>query len=350
MKLTSVPVAVLALAASASALPFLAKRANTCNGHSELCSKKYSNVTFVGAHNSYSVGSTDNAAANQDVPVTTQLNDGVRLLQIQGHKNGDSASGISLCHTSCILKNGGTLESYAGDVKKWVQNNPNDVVTIMVSNPDDISPYDWDKGFKQSGLSKYAYVADGGKNDRDDWPTLKEMISSNKRVVIMMDRKADTGKTEYILPEFKSVFENPYDQRSLPFNCTADRYGRDPNKLIYLHNNVIDIEKSIFGHSYTVPNVEKLPQTNSFEVVYDAVNSCAKKHQYYPTFILVDYYDIGGGGPFQAAAKMNGVSYKNKTLGNGKNNGSQSSAMTCTTSNLAVASIALTTALVLTIV
>ena len=55
--------------------------ADVCNGHAELCSKLYSQVTFLGAHNSYAVGS--GLADNQNKDVTAQLNDGIRTLQIQ---------------------------------------------------------------------------------------------------------------------------------------------------------------------------------------------------------------------------------------------------------------------------
>jgi hypothetical protein len=92
----------LALAAST------ALAATTCNGHSELCNRSYGNVTFVGTHDSYAVGSS--IADNQDQSVTQQLvrvrrrdamsqrrcgerlqgrradssqNDGVRMLQVQ---------------------------------------------------------------------------------------------------------------------------------------------------------------------------------------------------------------------------------------------------------------------------
>lgn len=41
--------------------------------------------------------------------VTQQLNDGIRMLQMQAHL---SDSVLHLCHTSCILYDGGTLESY----------------------------------------------------------------------------------------------------------------------------------------------------------------------------------------------------------------------------------------------
>lgn len=65
--------------ASASSTSSSAQPTNTtpCNNYAEFCNRKYSNITMVCAHNSpFSV--PGNVASNQDLPVTTQLNDGIR--------------------------------------------------------------------------------------------------------------------------------------------------------------------------------------------------------------------------------------------------------------------------------
>lgn len=49
-----------------------------CNGYVEFCARNYSNITNVAAHNSPFVR-PGNVAANQMFPVTTQLNDGIRM-------------------------------------------------------------------------------------------------------------------------------------------------------------------------------------------------------------------------------------------------------------------------------
>ena len=51
-----------------------------------------------------------------------------------------------------------------------------------------------------------AYVPPLPVMSRDDWPTLGEMIESGKRVVIFMDKGAETEPTvNFILPQFKMV-------------------------------------------------------------------------------------------------------------------------------------------------
>lgn len=65
---------------SASATPSSSPVVNTqpCNGYPELCTRKYSNITMVAAHNSPFI-KPGNVAANQVLDVTTQLNDGIRM-------------------------------------------------------------------------------------------------------------------------------------------------------------------------------------------------------------------------------------------------------------------------------
>ena len=64
-----------ATSTSTSAVP---TNTQPCNGHPQFCSRKFSNVTYVAAHNSPFVN-PGNAASNQDLPVTTQLEDGIRM-------------------------------------------------------------------------------------------------------------------------------------------------------------------------------------------------------------------------------------------------------------------------------
>lgn len=61
---------------TATATPVVNTR--PCNNYAEFCQRKYSNITMVAAHNSPFVRK-GNAAANQDLTVTNQLNDGIRM-------------------------------------------------------------------------------------------------------------------------------------------------------------------------------------------------------------------------------------------------------------------------------
>jgi hypothetical protein len=70
---------ITTISRNSTATSAVATATNTqaCNGYAELCSRKYSNITYVAAHNSPFVVK-NNAASNQALEVTTQLNDGIR--------------------------------------------------------------------------------------------------------------------------------------------------------------------------------------------------------------------------------------------------------------------------------
>lgn len=67
-----------ATASSAAASQTPVVNTQPCNGWPEFCTRKYSNITMVAAHNSPFVRA-GNVASNQALDVTTQLDDGVRM-------------------------------------------------------------------------------------------------------------------------------------------------------------------------------------------------------------------------------------------------------------------------------
>ncbi|KAK2748009.1 hypothetical protein CKAH01_18115 [Colletotrichum kahawae] len=105
-----------------------------CNGHEHLCNRKYSNVTFVGSHNAIFVG--DGLSHNQNVPVTRQLDMGVRFLTIQRHWENDE---IRMCHSKCWLLDVGMLEDFLLELSGWMKNHPNEVGWII-----DWFSYSWE--------------------------------------------------------------------------------------------------------------------------------------------------------------------------------------------------------------
>lgn len=158
------------------------RRDQSCNGSPLLCSRLYSNVTYVGSHDSAFVGllPTD----NQFTSVASQLSEGVRFLQAQSH---NKSGVIELCHTTCLEKDAGSLASYLVPIKSFLDANPNEVITLLLTNGDAIPVTKYGAVFQAVGLASYAY-APSGTLSLDQWPTLAEMISSGKRLVVFMGR------------------------------------------------------------------------------------------------------------------------------------------------------------------
>lgn len=154
--------------------------AAVCNGYAELCDRKYSNITFIGSHDSAFVGTS--VADNQEISIEDQLAQGVRFLQVQTHFSNNT---IELCHTVCLLEDAGPLTAYLATVKKFLDNNPNEVVTLLLTNQDGQSGTAFDAAFQSSGAKSYAFTPAGDLTP-DQWPTLSQMISMGQRLVVFM--------------------------------------------------------------------------------------------------------------------------------------------------------------------
>jgi len=303
----------LLLLALSSAGP--AAAATVCNGYAEYCDRLYSNVTVVGAHNSYTASNT-NLAANQDYGVVQQLTDGVRLLQNQVHNQNGT---LELCHTSCLIYDGGSLQSYLTKVKTWMDSNPNEVVTLLLVNIDDLPPSNYAPIFQAVGLDQMVWTPPSAAIATNAWPTLGSMIDSGQRLVVLMDYEADFTSVPYIIDEFSNMWEDYYDiEDPSGFNCSVDRYSGDTTDQMYLINHYLYTTSELFGAATPVPNKAALPVTNAASgpgsLGEEAGITCPAIHPRAPTFLLVDFYDWGQGSVFQVAASVNGVQYQAKSI------------------------------------
>ncbi|KAI0811481.1 PLC-like phosphodiesterase [Xylaria sp. FL0064] len=279
---------ILALAAGAAA---------DCNGNAAYCDKSYSQITFVGSHNSAFVGY--GPSDNQITSVSDQLDEGIRFLTTQTH---DKDGTIENCHTSCDLLDAGSLQDYLGTVKTWVDGHPNDVVTLLITNGDAIDITKFDNAFKAVGLDSYAYIP-SGTLAFDDWPTLGDLISSGNRVVVFMDYNSDTSKVPYILDEFAYYFETPFDPQEAQLTvCNVDRpagASADGRLILANHNR----NEVILGIS--LPDLINASDTNSVDSITAQANTCSSMYGRNPNVILLDYVSVGQ--VIDAQNQLNGV-------------------------------------------
>lgn len=218
-----------------------------CNGNLELCERRFDRVALPATHNSMSVPLPGWYSSEQERPIGDQLNDGVRGLLIDTHyadklENGkvrtyfDSrdqlrervkADGVSdeavqaalnirdrlgfqgkgkrgmyLCHSFCEL--GATrLDSVLDDLHTFLVANPGAVVVVI--NQDYVSPEDFVGAVRDADLEGLTYTGpvDG------EWPTLREMVDSNERVVFLAENQAG-GAPWYQLAYESITEETPY--------------------------------------------------------------------------------------------------------------------------------------------
>jgi hypothetical protein len=161
-----------------------------CDGYASLCSRKYSNITFIGTHDSAFVG--DLPSQNQEKSLQDQLGGGIRFLQSQTHKVIDT---LAMCHTNCALEFGGLVQDYLQTVKTFLDQNPREVVTLLLTNPDNAPMSTFDGIFKKVGLDKMAFTPSTSPNPLpiDQWPTLGDMIAKNQRIVTFIGELLGMG-------------------------------------------------------------------------------------------------------------------------------------------------------------
>ncbi|PVH95092.1 PLC-like phosphodiesterase, partial [Periconia macrospinosa] len=290
-----------------------------CNGHRELCGRKFSNVSMVVAHNSPFVV-MHNAASNQQLPVLAQLNDGIRGLQFQTHLSNYNTS-LHLCHTSCSLLDAGPLLTYLTTVTHWLSTHPNEVLAIMIGNGDRVSPSTYIRPFAASGMLPYIYTPPPHTNQSlSTWPTLNEMITRNKRVVVMLDYAANQTAVPWLLDEFAYQWQTPFSPTNSSFPCTQHRPPHQAEQVskdrMYLLNHNLNIPLNLFNKHILMPALTLLDDINaansSLNISLAAnVERCTRGWGRPPNWLLVDFYNRGDfeGSVFEVAARANGVRY-----------------------------------------
>ena len=291
-----------------------------CNNSPDLCSRAYSNITQLGAHDSPFVNNvsasnsiTFSDASNQNVNSVAQLSAGVRLLSAQVHNNNGA---WHLCHTSCSLLDAGTLSAWLSTIKTWMDGNPNEVVTILLVNSDNASAEDLNSEFEAANITSYGYRPPSATTALATWPTLQEMISNNTRLVTFVASLDPSTNTvaPYLLDEFTFVFENPYNVTSLSnFSCVADRpsavSGQTATAIssgrLPLVNHFLDTSE---GLGIDVPDTANITTTNGKAGIGSlgaAASDCSAAYGKAPAFLLVDFFDEGS--TISVVNSLNGI-------------------------------------------
>ena len=328
-------ISLIAFVLQVDALPILDKlysliqREPLCNGHAALCGRKYSEVTFIGNHNSAFVG--DLPSQNQIKSVKDQLNGGIRFLQSQTHKFdiGD-LDVMAMCHTNCALAFGGLVDDFLKTVKEFMDKNPREVVTLLLTNPDNAPMSTFDGIYKRVGLDKMSFVPAGSPNTlpMDQWPTLGEMIEKNQRLVTYIgkldlifdnlelqlttgpDYGADAKSVPYLLDQFNYYWESPFNTLDPKFNqCKIDRKNKldaSGKSSMNLVNHYLDVK--IPFTDITIPDRQKLDKTNAMtgEGSLGAhADLCRSQHGRNPNVLLINFF--GKGDAIGAQKRINGL-------------------------------------------
>ena len=305
--------------------------ADACNGAPELCARRLDQVVFPGSHNSMSSADIANwMFPQQERGIAGQLEDGIRALLFDVHygvpvegriktdldseegsrdkfekavgKEGLDAAmrirdrlagqaegprGLYLCHGFCEL--GATpLGEALERVHEFLVQNPNEVLVLVIE--DYVAPPDLAAAFAGSGLDGLVYRGSPGPA----WPTLREMIDTRQRVVVL----TESGRpgVAWIHPAFEVMQETPYRfLKPSEFACTANRGGTAGS--LFLMNNWIETTPA--------PKPSNAAIVNAYDALLARARACTKERARTPTVIAVDFYRTGA--LFRVARTLNGL-------------------------------------------
>jgi hypothetical protein len=298
--------------------------AGPCNGHVELCDRSLDRVALAATHNSMSAPLPGWFSTQQDHPIDRQLRDGIRGLLIDthyadrlpnnrlrtvldtraaGHDGvseeqvaaalrirdrlgfaGKGERGMYLCHSFCEL--GGTpLSTELDAIHTFLVANPGEVLVII--NQDYVTPADFVGAMEEAKLDRFVYrgPVDG------PWPTLREMIDSGQRLVVMAENHAGAAPWYHLVYKHATQ-ETPFSfsrvqQLTDPANFAATcRKNRGPaDAPLFLINHWITTDP--------VPLPSNAERVNAYDPLLARARKCQRVREHFPNLIAVDFYARG---------------------------------------------------------
>jgi hypothetical protein len=211
--------------------------------------------------------------------------------------SGNGKRGMYLCHSFCEL-GGVKLSQALTQLHDFLVANSNEVVVVI--NQDYVTPQDFVGAVRDAGLEKFAYR---GPTTAGDWPTLRQMIDTNQRVVFMAENHA--GAAPWYHPAYEAITEET------PFHFTRTQQLTDPSRLpascrpnrgparapIFLVNHWITTDP--------LPRPSNAATVNAYGPLLRRLQECRRIRHHIPNLVAVDFYRRGD--LMRAVDTLNGV-------------------------------------------
>ena len=300
----------------------VAGEGNVCNGHAELCDRPFDEVSYAATHNSMAVaGKPGWFLGEQGLDIVGQLDFGVRALLVDVWYGRDAGNGrvrtsarsydealavaneelgpeivasalrvvnavapgepqgaeaLFLCHGLC--ETGGTsFDATLRQIRTWLETHPDEVLSVFIE--DHVDAVDVAGAVTAAGLDAYAFTPVQGKA----FPTLGEMIRSGKRLVVMLEAGDGRPGAPWLVNGFEFVQETPYTFPTVgSFTCDENRGPSDAPLL--------QINHWLSGFTSLVSNAQL---ANTADVLGGRAEQCRDERGTQPTFVAVNYADIG---------------------------------------------------------
>ena len=242
-----------------------------CLGSVELCERTYDEVTYFTSHNAMSNEAEGWFVPHHLVPISAQLDLGVRALMLDVHPYDGE---VMLCHGTCVAGMQ-PLSAVLDQLRTYLDTHEREVLTLIFESY--VSADEMATLFESAGLTAYAHIQDPAA----PWPTLGEMIEEHGRLVVFTD--APEGGPPWMHDLWDHAFETHFEVKAAEdFSCETNR--GDPQNALFILNHFLT---NPFAH---ISNAEKV---NEAELVLQRSEACWEAVDHRPNFVTVDYVTIG---------------------------------------------------------
>ncbi len=271
---------------------------DSCNLHPELCDKRFDDVTYLMTHNAHAdLGAFSSLAANQDGDILVQLEAGVRGIGLKVYNTSGHATAWLFCSgapDNLYVYHGDptfgceTFQSVLLRIKTFYESHPNEVIPITIEG--DAPPAEVMAAFTAEGMDNYMHEQDFSQS----WPTLKEMIDANKRLVVFMDDGTATDAYPKIHDMYNFIYDTDYDHQSAStFDCEKFRGNHTGGHLFTLNHFITDI----------TPQQDDAAIINEVSVLLPRARSCWTYNNHRPNFIMIDFWNTSN--PLESVDSLN---------------------------------------------
>jgi len=194
--------------------------------------------------------------------------------RIAGKEHG--TRDVYMCHGFCEL---GALKlvPVLRDVRNFLVANPGEVLILMIQD-EGVTPPDIERCFKESGLIDFVYRG----SVKPPWPTLREMVASDQRVLVLAEH--DAAGVDWYHPAFEVVQETPWEFHDpSEFSNRPNRGGTSGSLLLMNH----------WIESTPMPKPSNAAIANARAVLMKRIRAFRRERGRVPNLVAVDFYATG---------------------------------------------------------
>jgi len=257
---------------------------------------RYNEVAYACTHNAMCNADDVEAFPNQEYSIKHQLNDGVRALMIDIHYDYKEEDVVVMQHGDGFWAwaNGHRyLHDGLMDIKTFLNKNPNEIITIIFESY--VTAYSVKEEFRKVGLLSYLHTQPAGK----PWPTIKQMISDNKRLVILTDKR--TSRTD--MDWYHYLWDNYAWETDYSASSRSD-LSKKGSRRGQTHSSLFIFNHFLTGEDGGERDLADTVNYNSYFI--DRAEKWMRRGRQIPNFVTVDFYNRGD--IFKVVRQLNSIS------------------------------------------